>query len=600
MNVDALRGAAARVRLHGGEDGAARGVTLQRTWDGPRCRIVLANDGDAPVRVAEAIPFSGRHTLPPPTPFYGEGFQMLTQTAGTLGSSATLGKYSDHGHYKLAQPADALTAYGLATLEPRPGWHLVLCFTSCHRFVGSLRFGRDWFEVALDLENLTLAPGERWELEELFCAEGPHRDVLLAEAASAIERHHPRLPWASPPTGWCSWYWFGPHVSEQDILDNLTAIATRGAALRYVQIDDGYQPYMGDWLEPGDRFPSGLPALCRRIREAGFEPAIWVAPFIAEHESRLFREHPDWFVQDGRPSPGTPWVWLPASGAPLRSDAISFGGWRRGPWYMLDGTHPEAQAYLERVFRTMRDEWGCHYFKLDALTWGALPGGRRFDPAATRVEAYRRGMAALRRGAGEGSFLLGCNAPMWPSLGGVQGMRVSNDVSRSWAQLSLVARECFWRSWQHNRLWINDPDCVVLENRLTGRRGPSSVSPDEFGFHAAAVLATGGMVLSGDNLAALPSEKWSVLQRLLPPTDAPARFTDTTWQVGWIERGDARLLCLFNWDDAPAERAIALDAPLRVSDYWTGEDLGTHSGTLRLPPLPPHAARVLRCTRPSP
>ena len=42
----------------------------------------------------------------------------------------------------------------------------------------------------------------------------------------------------------------------------------------------------------------------------------------------------------------------------------------------------------------MRREWGCTYFKLDATYWATLPGGRRHDTRATRIEAYRR--AGLR------------------------------------------------------------------------------------------------------------------------------------------------------------------------------------------------------------
>src|SRR5262249_21930996 len=152
--------------------------------------------------------------------------------------------------------------------------------------------------------------------------------------------------------------------------------------LRYVQIDDGYQSAMGDWLETGNSFGGTVRSVIDDIRRAGFEPAIWVAPFIAEESSRLFREHPDWFIRDG-------------NGAPLRSDRVTFGGWRRGPWYAVDGTHPEAQAHLEHVFRTMRREWGCTYFKLDANFWGAMHGGRFHDPGATRVAAYRRGMTAI-------------------------------------------------------------------------------------------------------------------------------------------------------------------------------------------------------------
>jgi len=55
-----------------------------------------------------------------------------------------------------------------------------------------------------------------------------------------------------------------------------------------------------------------------------------------------------------------------ADRVPLRSDRVTFGGWRRGPWYVLDGTHPAVQNHFEHVFKTMRAEWGCTYFKLDA------------------------------------------------------------------------------------------------------------------------------------------------------------------------------------------------------------------------------------------
>jgi alpha-galactosidase len=72
----------------------------------------------------------------------------------------------------------------------------------------------------------------------------------------------------------------------------------------------------------------------------------------------------------------------------------------------------------------MREEWGCAYFKLDANFWGAIHGGRFHDPKATRVEAYRRGMQAIRRGAGD-AFLLGCNHPIFPSLGLIDGSRSS-------------------------------------------------------------------------------------------------------------------------------------------------------------------------------
>lgn len=141
-------------------------------------------------------------------------------------------------------------------------------------------------------------------------------------------------------------------------------------------------------------------------------------------------------------------------------------------------------CHLEDLFRTMNREWGCSSFKLDANFWGAMHGGRLHDGKATRIEAYRRGMQAILRGAGEG-FILGCNHPIWPSLGLIHGSRSSNDIKRSWDRVAGTARENLSRNWQNGRLWWNDPDAVVL----TGDLGQ-----DEAQFHATVIKATGGMV----------------------------------------------------------------------------------------------------------
>ena len=239
------------------------------------------------------------------------------------------------------------------------------------------------------------------------------------------------------------------------------------------------------------------------IRARGFEPAIWVAPFIAEEGSNLFKDHPDWFVRN-------------ADGQPLRSDKVTFGGWRRGPWYAVDGTHPDAQRHLEQVFRTMRQEWGCTYFKLDANFWGAIPGGRFHDAGATRIEAYRRGMQAVLRGSGD-AFVLGCNHPIWPSLGLIHGSRSSNDIKREWKRIETTARQNLMRNWQNGRLWWNDPDAIVLTGDLP---------ENEFRFHATAIFASGGMILSGDDLTAIPPARLAMLRRLEPPTGVAARFDD--------------------------------------------------------------------------
>jgi alpha-galactosidase len=547
-------------------------VRVTRTWKGEVCHATATNTGQDPARIRHIVLFDVAHSLAAETSLYGEGFQMLTQTGGTIGQPSDLGNYTDPKHYRLPEPPGTRVVYGLATLEAPDGLHHVLAFNSCRRFNGALHIRASSVQIVVDTEGLTLEPGQQWQLEEFSYSSGPDRDDLLSAVARRLNTSHPPVRFAAPPAGWCSWYCFGPRVTAQQVRDNLDVIAKRIPGLKYIQIDDGYQPAMGDWLETGPAFGGSVQTVLKEIRARGFEPAIWVAPFIAEAGSNLFKAHPDWFVKD-------------SDGSPLRADKVTFGGWRRGPWYAVDGTHPEAQAHLEQVFRTMKEAWGCTYFKLDANFWGAIHGGRFHEPRATRIEAYRRGMQAVLRGSGD-AFILGCNHPIWPSLGLIHGSRSSNDIKREWKRIETTARQNLMRNWQNGRLWWNDPDAVVLTGDLP---------ENEFRFHATAIFASGGMILSGDDLTTIPADRLAMLRRLEPPTGVAARFDDGSLQVGTVELKDRRVVCLLNWQDTAKELSFTLQRPSRVVEVWTGRDLGRRDGRITLP-VDPHAGAVLECT----
>lgn len=551
------------------------GLKLNRRWQGAVCRSSLVNNGQNPVKIKEILVFDIPHDLPRETRFYGEGFQMLSQTGGTLGNPEDLSGLTDAKHYKMPIPAGAKACYGMMTLAGREN-HSLLAWTSCRRFNGQFFLRNSSLQVVLDLEGLEIKPDETWNLEEFTFQTGNNRARLLDELAKLLNENHPPLKFTAPPTGWCSWYCFGPRVTAQQVLDNLDFIAENAPDLKYIQIDDGYQPAMGDWLETGKAFGGDVKGVLKQIRQRGFEPAIWIAPFIAEEKSNIFVQHPDWFVKDG-------------DGKPLRSDKVSFGGWRsikeKGGWFVLDGTHPEVQKHLENVCRTMKNDWGITYFKLDANFWGAIHGGHFYDKTATRIEAYRRGMEAVLKGAGN-SFILGCNHPIWASLGMIHGSRSSNDIKRNWDRFKTTARQNLNRNWQNGSLWWNDPDAVCL----TGEQ-----PLEEFQFHATVIYASGGMVLSGDDLTKISSERLAMLKKLLPPTRVAASFEDDSLRVGVINQKDTRIVCLFNWEDAPQTISFELPKKSTITDYWNGENFGTQTGVFTVKNMPPRSARLFVC-----
>jgi alpha-galactosidase len=495
---------------------------------------------------------------------------MLSTTSGTLGTPAWE-SYRDAVHYRIPEPADALTAYGMVLLSPPYQGHLLIGFLSCKRFVGAINIWPDRVRVGFDAENISIAPGERWVLDPVILVTSADRDAALAAFAERTARLNQARADSRLHTGWSSWNALGENLHFDEVLANALVVAARATMLDYIQIDDGYQAAMGDWFDARPDFGGTMADLCAAIARVGKKPAVWVAPLIAERNSNLFREHPDWFIKD-------------FAGAPLNSDKTSFGGWRHGPWYGLDGSHPDVQYHLEQVFRRMRSEWGVDYFKLDALFWGALPGGSFHNPRMSRAEAYRSALAAVRRGAGD-AFITVANAPLWPTIGFADASRASNDVRSSWSSFKLVGRQNLRRSWMHRRLWVTDPDSIMLGGNAT---------ENEFRVHWTAVYISGGIFLTGDDLTKARPERLDILQRLGRPTGFKPRVEDERLEFVTTDGGP---LAVFNWDDQPKQIALAASPRSRWQDFWTQRDLAFDRTGACAVALGPRDALLLHRTR---
>jgi len=577
--ITALQQAPCRIEGTNAQPLSAQQVRLDRKWSGSRCQSVLVNVSQEPLRLGNIILFDlARHGLKPETPIYGEGFQKLAQTGGTLAHPEAIGHYPDAKHYRIPEPDGWPTVYGLMTLHLGADQQVLLGFSSCKKFIGRISFTPESLRISVDPEGLELSPGEAWPLEEFIALAGEDRNVLLDQLAAAIGRNHPPLPLPALTNrlGWCTWYGVGGAGNQQIVSNTAAQFSRILPELRFIQIDEGYSPALGDWLEPFATF-GDMPATLASIRAQGFLPGMWLAPFIAQPDSKVLAEHPDYFVQN-------------ASGQPLDSSRIGFGGWSNGPWRVLDGTNPETQKHLEDVFRTMREQWGVTYFKLDANYWGAIHGGKHFDPKATRVEAYRRGMAAILCGAGPGTVILACNAPLWPSLGLVNAMRTSNDVDRSRNSFFSTARENFNRGWQNGKLWVNDPDCVLLAGKSGNH---AEMATNLWRLHATAIHAVGGLVLTGDRIENLQAPQIATLHKLIPPIGKSARFENSRFETGITDLGDCQYLYAFNWSQTNADRTFQLPGRSHLTDYWTDEDLGVHEGSYVVKDLPGESARLV-------
>jgi hypothetical protein len=113
-----------------------KGVSVTRRWNGPICHSQLTNHTREAVRIERVVLFGSTLPLPGSSRLYGEGFQMLSQTGGTMNQPVDLGNYTDAKHYRLPVPAGLRAYYGMLMLSPSPVINHLFAFTSCHRFVG--------------------------------------------------------------------------------------------------------------------------------------------------------------------------------------------------------------------------------------------------------------------------------------------------------------------------------------------------------------------------------------------------------------------------------------------------------------------------------
>ncbi|HEY1666181.1 MAG TPA: glycoside hydrolase family 36 protein [Trebonia sp.] len=379
-------------------------------------------------------------------------------------------------------PADAFWGEGLLAVDPGDGSGIVV-FSAAPGAdpVPSIRADVRTGEVAVSADGPLLRTVDTGA-NSVEDALGRWADAYAAAAGVSLR--------AESPTVWCSWYHYFRDVTEDDIFENLSAMDDLGLSVDVVQIDDGYQSEIGDWLTESGRFTS-LEAAVARIRAAGRRAGLWLAPFLVSPRSRIYQDHPEWLLGGARA--GFNW---------------------KAEQAVLDVTHPGAEEYLRTVFCTLR-RMGIDYFKLDFLYAGAL-AGQRADDSVTPLAAYRHGMEMIREAIGPDSYLLGCGAPILPSVGLVDAMRVSPDTAPRYepdgGDLSMPSQRAAAltgraRAWQHGRFWANDPDCLIVRPEVQ-RRDAWAVHIDRYG----------GLRSSSDRLRDLDDWGLSTTRRLLRRT----------------------------------------------------------------------------------
>jgi alpha-galactosidase len=383
-------------------------------------------------------------------------------------------------------PTDAYQGEGLLVVDPGDG-------SPAHRF--AVFDPRDAVpSIRADSSSVRVSVSATGPVRHDLCPGGVQTALVGWAQELALAAGLGLAPLRAAPTMWCSWYGYWQAITDRVILDNVKEIERLDLPVDVVQIDDGYQAEIGDWTQATPTFGS-LRALAGELLARGRRVGIWTAPFLVGERSDLARRRPEWLV--GETELGSHW---------------------NQRLFALDVTHPAVADHLRSVFAGFRDI-GIDVFKLDFLYAGAIPGRRHGGVSA--LDAYHAGMALIREAVGPDAYVIGCGAPIIPSVGHVDAMRVSNDIAPHWehddGDLALgggrgAVMTGAARAFQHGRLWVNDPDCVLA--------APTVERREEWAAH---VRAYGGLRAGGDRVADLDEWGIAVTRELLstPPPATP-------------------------------------------------------------------------------
>jgi len=306
--------------------------------------------------------------------------------------------------------------------------------------------------------------------------------------------------------GWCSWFYTLANVSEDEVIRN-TEYASKHLkqfGLEYIQIDEGYQRWHGDW-GGNERFPHGMKWLASKIKSYDFKAGLWISPYVISEPTELFKKHPDWLLKKADGSLKRVGNWPENAEPPLAENPKR---------YVLDITHPEAAKWLHNLYDTIANDWGYEMIKIDFVAWSILAAERYYNPELSSAQVYRKGLEIMRSAAGEKCHILDCG-PGAITVGLIDSMRIELDVyygfsDAAWQTYFLhpasSASAAAKRYYFHKRTMINDADHICM----------SSLNNQQAEAAATIIALSGGNMISGDRLIQLDAYKLEILKKITP------------------------------------------------------------------------------------
>ena len=479
------------------------GVTITHTVEGRLHTVTLTavRSGICPEALEVSFPLPARLLTPAEALYYYDDNAHTNDVTGVYA-------YTDTPTREIAQ---------MALFKNLQNSHTLLAgLCTMHRFWSAIFLKDGALTLRFELEGRELTVGKPYVMERFMLAEGdPNGENTLLEAyADAVNTLNHCIPTGDLPVGWCSWSCFYKDVNEDNIrtaADMQIMYAAEGRP-NLIQIDDGWQregSFCGEWVTDEAKFPEGMAATSEYVRELGLTFGLWLAPLLLDDRSEYYESLRHLAMPD-----------------------VTLGE----HYHPFNLGSPAYHDHLRRTFRRMVDEFGATYFKLDFLAAAVryFNGRGKFVkfPDGYCIEVQRKALQVIRETVGDGVFLLACGAQTLIGAGIFNGARMSCDIiwgknkhhPTYWQIMQNCLHTVGWRYFYHRKVFVNDPDGLVL--RDWDRGDGFNCTWSEAQLWTVAIAMSGGSILSNDELEKLSDARRRLYTESLPPLDIPCRPVD--------------------------------------------------------------------------
>ena len=343
-------------------------------------------------------------------------------------------------------------------------------------------------DILSDVYGLEVKPGEEVTIYDLYFSNNFHEGLDDFQKEFTLKDKNKIF-------GYTSWYNYYQNINEEIILRDLDALDNR---FNLFQIDDGYETFVGDWLDIDPvKFPNGLKPIVDKIHAKGLKAGIWLAPFVAETKSKVFKEHTDWFKHD-------------------EDGEISCCGGNWSGFYALDLDKEPVREYVRKCLQYFLD-LGFDFFKLDFLYASMIaptPGKSR---AMMSDQSYQ-----LVREILKDKLILGCGANCFSSYKKFDYLRIGPDVSlkfddawymkymhRERISTKITLQNTIYRSYFNKHLFLNDPDVFLL------RKDNISLNDKQKESLLTINALFGSVLMTSDNIATYDEKTKALLEEKL-------------------------------------------------------------------------------------